>query len=583
MAFEDSDAHEDGFELSFSETFESLLNAYEYLEMPIRRYLLMVVLPAGLVFGFTVVVAAMLDSTPLIAIPTVLLGFLIFCSAIIYPKLLVEEERRELENRLHLLITHMTVLSTTNINRMEVFRRLGQEEEYRALSDEINRIVQLVDTWNQSLEDALRRRAQQVPSQPLSDFFDRLAYSMGAGQELSEFLLSEQNVIIQNYVTVYESSLDNLEVMKDLYLSMILSMSFALVFAVVLPVLTGTDPTLTVGAVLVLFVFVQTGFYLVIRSITPYDPVWYLPTDIDPRGEPYLRKAVLTGGFLSILGNIVVFVDVFGVTPVPIATLLPIATVPLPLYAVIPITPLLIPGLVIRRMERDIQERDEGFPSFIRSLGAAESAKQSTTTAVLRDLRGKDFGPLTHDVNNLFKRLNMQIEAEKAWHYFAADAKSYLIQKFSEMYLVGRQMGGEPKVLGELISSNMNEVIQLRERREQATITLIGVLYGITAASTFAFFIGIEVVNILTRMSRDLSTTAFDYGQLINTAAYNIPVVETLLIFVILFNAFLSSLMIRTVDGGHEMNAYIHFVVLTWIGVIVGIFTRRIVSTLIVF
>jgi len=331
----------------------------------------------------------------------------------------------------------------------------------------------------------------------------------------------------------------------------------------------------------VLFVFVQTGFYLAIRSITPYDPVWYLSDEIDPRGEARLRKAVTVGAVLSVIGIVVVVADVFGVNPVPLATLLPTQTVPLPLYAVLPITPLIIPGVVIRRMESEIKERDEGFPSFIRALGAAETAKQSTTSAVLRDLRGKDFGPLTDDVNNLFKRLNMRIEPEKAWQYFAADAQSYLIQKFSEMYLVGRQMGGEPKLLGELISSNMNEVNQLRQRRKQATITLIGVLYGITAASTFAFFIGIEIVNILAGMSMELSTASFDYGQLINTQAYDIPVVEALLVLVILFNALLSSLMIRTVDGGHKMNAYVHFVILAWIGALVGIMTRRIVGTLI--
>ena len=127
----------------------------------------------------------------------------------------------------------------------------------------------------------------------------------------------------------------------------------------------------------------------------------------------------------------------------------------------------------------------------------------------------------------------------------------------------------------------MNEVNQLREQREQATMTLIGVLYGITAASTFAFFIGIEIVSILSSMSLSLSTDGFNFAQIINTQSYQIPVVEALLVFVILFNALLSSLMIRTVDGGHKMNAYVHFVALAWIGAVVGVMTRVIVSTLI--
>ena len=40
----------------------------------------------------------------------------------------------------------------------------------------------------------------------------------------------------------------------------------------------------------------------------------------------------------------------------------------------------------------------------------------------------------------------------------------------------------------------------------------------------------------------------------------------------------LSALMIRTVDGGHKMNTYIHFVILAWIAAIIAIMTKTLVS-----
>jgi flagellar protein FlaJ len=140
-------------------------------------------------------------------------------------------------------------------------------------------------------------------------------------------------------------------------------------------------------------------------------------------------------------------------------------------------------------------------------------------------------------------------------------------------------MGGDPKMLGELIAGNMNKVLQLRQQRKQETTTLIGLLYGITAASTFAFFIGLQVVNILTEMSLNLSSTSgFDAASLINTSVYNIPLIEFLLIIIIVFSAMLSALMIRTLDGGHKMNSYMHFVILTWVGSLTAIFTKWMVS-----
>ena len=237
---------------------------------------------------------------------------------------------------------------------------------------------------------------------------------------------------------------------------------------------------------------------------------------------------------------------------------------------------------MIRQEEKKIKARDEEFPSFIRALGSTEGAKQSTTGAVLESLREKEFGPLSENIDNLYKRLNMRIEPEKAWRHFTAESRSYLIQTFSEMYLIGRKMGGSPKQLGELISENMNEVLQLRQQRDQET-TLIGVLYGISATATFAFFIGLQVVNILSQMSLNLETGSsnFEVGSLIHTSVYNIPVIEFLLITVVIFNALLSSLMIRTTDGGHKLNSYMHFVALSWIGALVAIFTKFVVSSVI--
>jgi flagellar protein FlaJ len=270
-----------------------------------------------------------------------------------------------------------------------------------------------------------------------------------------------------------------------------------------------------------------------------------------------------------------------GWTPIGRAVRNVMFDLPVPVLIAAPITPLAVPGLVARHHENDIKERDEEYPGFIRALGASESAKQSTTRAVLESLRKKDFGVLSREIDRLYVRLNMRVAPDRSWFFFTAEASSYLIQKFSEMYLVGRQMGGEPKQLGELISKNMNEVLKLRRQRDQATVTLIGVLYGITASASFAFFIGLEVVEILATFSTDLNLAQFEFGQIIYAGVYNIPMIEYLLSLIILFNGVLSALMIRMVDGGHKANSYLHFVVLVWIGCGAAVLTSSLAGGLI--
>jgi len=172
----------------------------------------------------------------------------------------------------------------------------------------------------------------------------------------------------------------------------------------------------------------------------------------------------------------------------------------------------------------------------------------------------------------------MRISTEGAWEQFTYDTRSYLIQKFSGMYLVGRRMGGDPKMLDELLSKNMDAVNQLREQRRQAAMTFIGLLYGITAA-TFAFFIGLEIVAILAELTADFGLEQMDIGQIVY-GAYDIPLIEYLLLTVVLFNAALSSQMIRRIDGGNPANGYIHLVLLTWLGAATAIATRTLVNAI---
>ncbi|GAA0214374.1 archaellar assembly protein FlaJ [Halobaculum roseum] len=570
----------DFFPDSAAELAADLVASYDALDMSKRKYVGYILAPSAAFFLLTIVGAFLLPLPVTVRLPIPALGILILVAAVFYPKLYLNGRQVAIENQLHLVMTHMTVLSTTNIDRMEVFRTLATEEEYGAAADELARVVHLVDTWNQSLDDALRRRAKEVPSDVFSDFFDRLGYTIGAGQTLDDFLLSEQDAVIQNYITVYEGALANLEVMKDLYMSMILSMTFALVFAIVLPILTGDNPTLTVSAVIVLFMLVQLGFYVVIRAMAPHDPVWFHSEEGAP-SDFRLWSSFAVGVFGTAALVVFVGAGLFNVGPGLRGLLFFLEDIPLALYICVPITPMAITGVMLRFEERNIEERDEEFPSFIRALGAAESAKQSTTGDVLATLHKKDFGALTPAIVRLYRRLNIRISSEQAWYTFATDTRSYLIQKFSDMYLEGRSMGGRPKLLGELISQNMNTVMQLREQRRQATVTMIGLLYGITSASAFAFFIGLQVVNILADLSQQFNiTNAGGVGKIIYAGVYDIALIEFLLLLVILFNAVLSSVMIRTIDGGNKANAYLHFVLMTWLGSGVAIFTKHLVSAI---
>jgi flagellar protein FlaJ len=551
-----------------------VVDSYRYMDMPVRRYVGLILLPAVVVGLLSLAAVAALPVPTTVSAPLGILGVFVPGAAIAYPKVVQDRKRKQIRERFYLFLTHVTILSMTNIERVEVFRTLAGEDEYAALAEEMGHLVALMDTWNQSLDDACRRRAKRSPSPLLSDFFERLAYTVSAGQELQDFLVSEQDVILQQFVNRYKNDLRKIDVLKELYLSMTLSTTFLLVFAVVLPVLVGVDPTLVISGVLAVFVLAQASFVLFIHMTSPYDLVWYLPGDVPtPHGRRIRRSlaAGVTGSLLLVALEAGVLLGYLPVSP---------GRIPFPLYVAIPLTPLLFPGLVTRREEQRVTERDAQFASFVRALGVVESVKQTSTSSVLDGLKSKDFGALTDAVVGLYRRLRVRVDDARAWRLFAAETGSYLIQKFGDMYVTGRQMGGDPDNLGRLISSNLGEVLKLREQRAQEVTTIVGIIYGLTAAAVFAFFIGLEVVELLIEVVGSMDIPQSLAGSFLYTSQYDLRLVEYLLLVAVLANALLSSLMVRVIDRGHYVSSFVHFVALTWLGVVVALVTKAAVDML---
>ena len=86
MAFEKSSGPKELLDASWGNRLEGLREAYEYLEMPVRRYLLVVLLPSFVFLLLTVALVLSVDLPLMIALPIPLLGLLGVVAATIYPK-----------------------------------------------------------------------------------------------------------------------------------------------------------------------------------------------------------------------------------------------------------------------------------------------------------------------------------------------------------------------------------------------------------------------------------------------------------------------------------------------------------------
>lgn len=484
--------------------------------------------------------------------------------ALLYPMTIVTAKEAEINRNLHYFITHMGVLATADIGHKEVIKQLSENEAYEYLAEEMRKIYNLMDNWNLSFAQSCRFIARRTPSELLADFLDRFAHATDSGMEMDEFLTAEQEVVMNDFETMYRGSLSAIDMIKEMYTSMVMSLIFLTSFAVIMPILLDMDGTVLMIGSAVLFVGTESLIVYFSKLRVPQDKIWHgldIITDADRR--------MMRSFPVSIAGCIIAGVLVILYGKLPTTIMIAIA-----------LTPLVYTGVIASIEEGRVKRKDANFPAFIRSLGSSAGARGGSVGDTLGKLIAHDFGPLTEDIVGLYKRLKTRINKLRSWEYFAAGVGSKLIERFGTIFVEGTHQGGKAEVIGDIISENFHRIFSLRKLRYQSANSLIGVLYGLTAGISFTMFTSLSIVDILNGIYMEQSMpTGINIGLSLS-GALDLQLLSLILMVMMVGHSFISSMLIKVVDGGHFFNSYPHFVGMVWVSSICAEVAMRSFKTL---
>ena len=571
--------------------------ALRRMEMPISRFFLTLVLPAFLVGLFAAIlviwVTGGLGEGGLFSgfagvFLLIILPLLTGGSSIYFPYLEVQRSATLIEKEMHMFITRMGILSLGEIGASTIFDILRQMGDYGELAQEVKRIETLVDKWHTSLPEAARIVGKQSPSPLWSDFLDRMSFSIEAGQPIDEFMRSEQSNIAEQYNTIYDTRLESVDTLKEIYVSMVSAGLFGLVIAgihlVLFEIGSDLDEPIQVASRLrwlllagLLFVIIQIGALFAFRATIP-DDLTFARDDFDTPFRTLFRQswfgALLISSFLFILTIAMVGVfwdslseswDKYGL-----------------IIIAIPLTPLMIPAGLVRSEERKVLRRDEAYPDFIRALGGTAQARSAEPSATIRALRGIDFGALDASIDRLESRLATRIDSERAWDYFAADTNSAVVSRFNRIYIEGSQSSGEPAGTADMVSKSVTNLLSLRHRRSLSASTMWGVAFGLLISSVVSLNVTISVVlqlgETISGVAAGIAETT-DIGALTEAAGgFGLPVMENygavdqnirlfkiIASVLILVQVFAVSLISTRLRGGGTTSAIGQTIQLLWV------------------
>jgi flagellar protein FlaJ len=578
--------------------------ALRRIDMPVQKYIAVFI--GGSFLAGLIVTIALISLTGGFAEGALFGGFagvllliflplLVAFSAAIFPILEVQRSATLIEREMHMFITRMGILSLGEVGASTIFDILKQMSDYGELAKEVKRIEVLVDKWHTSLPEASRIVAQQSPSPLWADFLARMAFSIEAGQPIDAFMRSEQETVSEQYSTLYDTRLESVDIMKEIYVSLVSAGLFGLIIAGIHLVLFGigssNETPIEVAARIrflllasLLFMFVQIGAVFAFRATIPKDSTIArdeLETPFRLNTTRTLLMALsITIILLIITAASVVYAwdgisqewDKYGL-----------------LLIALPLSPMLIPAFLVGREEKDILRRDETYPDFIRALGGTAQARSAEPSATIKALRGIDFGALDKSIDRLERRLSTRINSDRAWDYFNADTNSAVISRYTRIYIEGAQSSGQPAATADLVSRSVGNLLSLRHRRALSADTMAGVSLGLLIASVTSLNVTITIVLKLGEAIAGVATgfTDTDVGALAEFGAGvalpvmedassvegNIKIFKLIVSILILGQIAAVSIIATRLRGGGKISALGQIIKLIWVGGITSLLT----------
>ena len=577
--------------------------ALRRLEMPIGRFLTLYVAPivgaTFLIAIFLVFITGGLGEGALFAgftgvLFVIMLTLMSLLASVAFPVLEVQRSATLIEAEMHMFITRMGILSIGEVGAQSIFDILKQMRDYGELASEVKRIETLVEKWHTSLPEAARIVAHQSPSPLWSDFLDRMAFSIEAGQPIDEFMRSEQETIAEQYNTLYDTRLESVDTLKEIYVSLTTAGLFGLVIAgihlVLFEVGGANDTPIEIASRLrflllasLVFLFIQVGAVFAFRATIPKDQT-FARDEMDTPFRINFRRSLLLSGVVTIALVVLAVLTLIWVWDALTSEWDKYGL----LFIAVPFSPLLIPAFLVRREENQIQRRDETYPDFIRALGGTAQARSAEPSATIKALRGIDFGMLDNSIDRLEKRLSTRIDSDRAWDYFTADTNSAVISKH-RIYIEGSQSSGKPAETAEMVSRSVGNLLSLRNRRSLSANTMWGVALGLLISSVASLNVTTAIVLQLGEaiagvasglVDTDVSALS-DFGGGIalpvmedaSSVDDNIRMFKIIISILIVMQVVAVSSIATRLRGGTRTSAIGQMVQLTWVAGLASLFT----------
>jgi len=505
-------------------------------------------------------------------------GLLIIFLGVMYPYISWKNREMDINGKMHFFITHLRVLAISDLPLREIINILGGKKVYGSLGKELKKASILSTQWKVPLARAFKFVSERTPSKMLRDFLDRFSQSLVSGVSHREFIEQEQGGVIEEYKTMYESSNENITILNEVYVSLLIAITFLMSFGIVMPMLTGlTDMNLYVSLSSFLLIAVELLLLYLLRSMVPSDEIW---PQTGEKGEIEIKLTKifqLTFALSMILLAFFILLKYklrFGFENIPNELLFATA-----------LTPLIIPGIKVYVEEKNIFRREKNFLSFLSALGSISTMRGGKINEAVHYLSEKDYGILTPYIKALYRRLRTRINDDASWEWFGVDTGSNYIQRASEMFREATYAAANPRNVARMITENIRKIRDLRIKKHAILKTTTSLFAGITFGMALSVYTSLLIVQHLNEIwlqaGNPFENISFmNIGPIVSVIPQStLASISNMVFFVLVIHSLILSFTIKVLRGSHRLIVPLYFVPFVWIVAITSVAVNFLLSS----
>ncbi|MET1123759.1 MAG: archaellar assembly protein FlaJ [Archaeoglobaceae archaeon] len=403
-----------------------------------------------------------------------------------------------MDNDLLFTLTYMASLSTANLSRDKIFEMIA-EKDYGP-SKYFRMIRDLAQKWHYDYATACSLVAEKVKHERLRRLLDRMANAIAAGEPDDEFLEREWRTFKTVRKDEYERSLESLRKWTDAYVSLLVSASLiSIVLLLAVVIYSPRDAAATLYSAILSNAAVCGFGILMLSRAVPKDRKTH-DAAIKSREQRMLTKMLP----LSLAAALVAF---WFLTLLP--TLLGVDEARwMRGWGFLAVALSLTPATALAKLDDSrVSARDEAFTVFIRSLGSIKSGAGVSLAEAMSRIDEKNLGALKDLVKQLHRRLSLGLDPKLCWERFAGESGSYLIHKFTNIFVDATDMGGDAAVVGEIVASSNLEMVLLRLKRALISSGFINLLIPLHLSMVGLILFITQIMDVFARYISELFAT----------------------------------------------------------------------------